>query len=105
MPHPKVFDRDWRGKEGALGKRPACPCSWVSCGSRRHEVSTSCGRDGSGWTAHAQGGTHALEEKEERDGSMSMPCNDVIHVLLVGQDFHEREERKRDREKSTKAIS
>ena len=60
---------------------------------------------GSGWTAHAQVDTYALEEKEERDGSRSMPCNDVTHVLLVGQDYHEREERKRDRGKSTKAIS
>ena len=68
------------GWRGLWAKWPACPCSWVSCGSRRHEVSTSCGRDGRGWTAHAQGGTHALEEKEERDGSMSMPCNDVIQI-------------------------
>ena len=60
---------------------------------------------GSGWTAHAKIGVHTLEEKEKRDGSMSMPCNDVIHVLLVGQDYHEREERKRDRGKSTKTIS
>ena len=33
--------------------------------------------------AHAQGDTHALEEKEERDGSISLPCNDVIHVFIV----------------------
>ena len=65
------------GRRGLWAKWPACPCSWGSWVSRRHEESTRYGRGGSGWTAHAQGDTHALEEKEERDGSCALLSHDV----------------------------
>ena len=81
--YPKVFDREWRGVEGALGKSPACPCSWGSWGSGRHGESPRDGGRGSSWTAHAKMGVHALEEKEERDGSNAKVSNDVQKILVV----------------------
>ena len=75
--HPNVLDSKKMGMEGALGKRPACPCSWGSRGSRRHgQESTSDGGGGVvGNPCHVD--VQALEEKEERDGSSAKVSHDV----------------------------
>ena len=73
-----------RGEGGGLGRDGQHGRAPGTHGVLEDMVShQGMGEGWSGWTAHAQVAVQTLKGKEERDGSMSMPSNDVSHVFLV----------------------